>query len=379
MTEVLFLVALAAARGSADGALDPVFDDLTGRAGIPAVVWGALPHQPGFWSVRGAAPRLIGAEPGAAYFQPDPALWSGLRLAPRTAAAIGRHDPLAEGCAEAARLGLSSHIRVSVLRNPRLATRHPDCAQRDVRGRPHPWGLCPSNPDVRAYVETLITDLARYGAESVRLDWLHFAGLASSPPDSSLWAPCFCRHCRTALTAWCDVDAAVVQAQREAGLSPWPDGDPGEDNWPVIECAPPPPSPLALYRDAMRQAIAAITADAARAARLHGMRSTYTKPPWASLAYTGADGDGLYQLTDHLQTPHTALGRRTSSDPVLGRRRVCLRPGRGHWLSTDDPEPNIAYARRARISEVEFQHYHAMPDDFIDRIADVVVHGPPDR
>jgi hypothetical protein len=130
------------------------------------------------------------------------------------------------------------------------------------------------------------------------------------------------------------------------------------------------------YREAAFRPVVAIAAEAARTAGAYGMRVCVTGPPWRSRRDTGLDRALISQAVGCFQSPATVIRRHTRAytDPA-GSGTVCLRPETDHWTSSDDPGPSISHARRGGIAEIEFQHYHAMPDAYLDRIADVHAFG----
>ncbi|MFD0348267.1 hypothetical protein ACFQ0M_24005 [Kitasatospora aburaviensis] len=93
---------LAFATDLLDEGADAFFGNLTDRAGVGGVTLASVYH-----AARDVFPhnphRVVRyLEPGAAYFRPDPAHWTGRRLRPTPSTAIGDRDPFAEAAAEAA-------------------------------------------------------------------------------------------------------------------------------------------------------------------------------------------------------------------------------------------------------------------------------------
>ncbi len=90
------------------------------------------------------------------------------------------------------------------LHNTRLGLFHPDAVTRNAFGDPNYYNLCPSHPDARAYVRTLVADVTqRYRPDVVELESPSFMGFAHEfhhekdgvglpPEDDFLLSLCFC-------------------------------------------------------------------------------------------------------------------------------------------------------------------------------------------
>ncbi|WP_129113803.1 hypothetical protein [Halegenticoccus tardaugens] len=106
--------------------------------------------------------------------------------------------------------------------NSRLGMRHPDVTLTNPFGDPLVFGLCPSHPDVRAYLLALVRDLTdRFSFERVELetfDYFHGSGFGWHHDKfhaelgmlgEFLFGLCFCDHCReNARVAGVDVGCA---------------------------------------------------------------------------------------------------------------------------------------------------------------------------
>jgi hypothetical protein len=129
---------------------------------------------------------------------------------------------LGDACRKA---GLSLQAWVVCCQGSALAARYPWAAGKDVFEDVLPGGLCPSNPDVREYVQAVVDDLSsNYGLEAVVLDAACYpaqhshahrqSGIEPGPVETLLMGLCFCESCRQeAVQAGLDIDATVRTAQ----------------------------------------------------------------------------------------------------------------------------------------------------------------------
>ncbi|MCB0891862.1 MAG: hypothetical protein KDB51_08525 [Propionibacteriaceae bacterium] len=106
------------------------------------------PHAPGR--------KVYFPEDGTVYFNPDPAGYGRIRPRPNS------HVPGFDTLGELARLGDGMQVTAWTvgLHNTPLGMAHPDCVVRNCFGDPLWNSLCPSHPDVRAYLVALCADLA---------------------------------------------------------------------------------------------------------------------------------------------------------------------------------------------------------------------------
>jgi hypothetical protein len=216
--------------------LDEGADSALGRiadAGLNGMSVAAAYH-----SVRALCPHnpnraVVHGEGGVVYFKPEPSFFKGKRLRPVESALLADNeqavsprangDPLSIVCEAAARRGLKVHAWTVLHHNTRLGTAFPDCTIENAFGDRYPFGLCPANPDVRAYTLGLIRSLAqREDLDTIELESLgymgmdhtghHSKGTALAPLQRFLLSICFCAHCAGYMTAQ-DVD--VAQARQD--------------------------------------------------------------------------------------------------------------------------------------------------------------------
>jgi hypothetical protein len=136
-------------------------------------------------------------------------------------------DVLADLCREAGARSLRTRAWTVYLHNYAIGEAHPDCACRNAFGDVHLTDLCPSNPDVRAYVKALTADIASKGVATVVAESLHFHGLEHGFHHERyfidigalgryLLGLCFCEHCAAAARdRGVNVDELRTQSRRE--------------------------------------------------------------------------------------------------------------------------------------------------------------------
>ena len=179
-----------------------------------------LPHNPG------RAVHFL--EDGVAYFHADLSRYTGLTLTPKVAEAAAAIDPFAGARAAADRHGLRTSAWTICLHNSRLGRQHADCTIHNAFGESYSYALCPSHPDVRAYVLALCEDIAsRCRPAAIELEAFGFMSYEhASHHDkltfrldaarSFLLSICFCPHCRTRMAAaGLDADRLSARARTE--------------------------------------------------------------------------------------------------------------------------------------------------------------------
>ncbi|MBK8267579.1 MAG: hypothetical protein IPK83_04450 [Planctomycetes bacterium] len=209
-----------------DEGVDDAFARLRGEIGVDGVVIDAVAPARLALRPRIAQSPKIASHEAAAWFQPDSKCYSATRLRPNAAKAIKARNAMAQLCNEAASQGLAVRLRIDPLENGVLTDRNATAACVDVFGRPHDSRLCPSNPDVREYVASLVEDVStNFVCESVELANVDFgAGLYArcdpvhgfdvSAMESMLLGWCFCSACRQrAAERDVDVDETVSAVQ----------------------------------------------------------------------------------------------------------------------------------------------------------------------
>jgi hypothetical protein len=227
-----------------DLGLETVSRDLRERAGLNGINIASAYHAGRFFQPRSPKRKAYFPEDGTIYFQPDPKLWAGRRIVPKVADVVAEQDVLKDLIAARDRGGLSVACWTVCLHNMRLGLLHPDACTRNAFGDPNSYNLCPSHPEARAYVVTLVQDLTtRYRPDIVQLESPGFMGYAHefhhekdgvglTAEDDFLMSLCFCDACVTgAAQSGVDAEAArktvrklIVEASERAVPAPrWPD------------------------------------------------------------------------------------------------------------------------------------------------------------
>ena len=226
-----------------DLGLETVARDLRERAGLNGINIATAYHAGRFFQPRSPKRKAYFPEDGTIYFRPDPKLWAGRRIVPKVADVIADRDVLKDLIAARDRGGLSVACWTVCLHNMRLGLLHPDTCTRNAFGDPNYYSLCPSHPEVRAYIVTLVQDLTtHYRPDIVQLETPGFMGYAHefhhekdgvglTAEDDFLMSLCFCDACTARATAaGIDVAAArrkvqfwITEAAERAVPAPrWP-------------------------------------------------------------------------------------------------------------------------------------------------------------
>ncbi|WP_406091333.1 hypothetical protein [Kitasatospora purpeofusca] len=377
---------LAFATDLLDEGADTFFGNLTDRAGVGGVTLASVYHE-----ARDVFPhnprRVIRyLEPGAAYFRPDPARWSGRRLRPTPSTAIGDRDPFAEAAAEARRRDLKLHAWTVFCHNDRLGFEHPDCAPANAFGDRHLTELCPAHPEVREYARTLVTELARYGVDAIRAESLHFHGLRHGyhheryfeelgPAAEALLGLCFCAHCRAAAVRAgvpAEEVAATVRAEVRRRLA---DEAAAAEPAALDELAD---GAVAAYVDASAATVTSLAAELAEEATRHGMRLSFMDGGGPGTGWlSGIDLPGLAKAAHQIETlgyarTPEAVREKVAAFALHGVRpqdmAVILRPMASDCDGPADLAAKIAVLRDLGVPEVEFYHYGLMRLSSLDRI-----------
>ncbi|MFO7918397.1 MAG: hypothetical protein R6V13_09980 [Anaerolineae bacterium] len=131
-----------------------------------------LPHNP--------RQKIRFLEDGALYFRPHGGHFEGLALQPRISRLVEERDPLVAVCAAAERKGLEVVAWTICNHNSYQGERHPDVVMRNAFGDPYRYALCPSHPDVGAYLQALVQELSDYPVRALQLESCGFMGFPHS-------------------------------------------------------------------------------------------------------------------------------------------------------------------------------------------------------
>jgi hypothetical protein len=181
-----------------------------------------LPHNPR---------RRIVYMRGGVFFQPDPARFDKLKIKPDAVDFVRDDDPLARLVATAAKRGMVVRAWTNNMHSTIHASRHPDCAVQNAFGDAYITTLCPANPDVRAYVCALNSDLGRYELQGLLAESVCFmpfdhgyhherSMVPLTPPVKFMLSLCFCPYCRKAgEAAGVAVGSLAAFVRREVDLA----------------------------------------------------------------------------------------------------------------------------------------------------------------
>lgn len=210
-----------------------VIEELRSAAHSTGISLAAAYHAGHFLQPRSPKQKVYFPEDGSVYFRPDSHAYAGIRIQPRMASLVSDRDVLRSlgDMRETEGFGLNAWI--VCLHNTRIGTEYHDVTTVNAFGNRNIYNLCPSNPDARAYVNALVSDIShRYALDSIELEACHFMGFAHeyhhekdavglTSRDDFLFSLCFCPHCRERAAAQgVDVDLAqrTVQTLLEESL-----------------------------------------------------------------------------------------------------------------------------------------------------------------
>lgn len=156
------------------------------------------------WNSRGMVRFL---EDGTVHFRPRADYG---RLRPQTSSEVPAEgaSPLSSLIDDAARVGMRSRAWTVCTHNTRLGELHPECTVENAFGDRYSYALCPAQPAVQQYVQTLVTDLAAHrGLDTIELESFGWLGhrhnshhdknsFAAEPRSDLLLSLCFCEACR---------------------------------------------------------------------------------------------------------------------------------------------------------------------------------------
>lgn len=189
---------------------DEGIDEVLGRlhdSGVNGLHLALAYHGGRFYCPHNPKHGIIQAPEGALYFQPNLSSYQGIRPF--------AHPQYGSGA-------FVSHVREAMydydmnftawlvlFNNRTLTIKHPDCMIVNALGDPLEGALCPSNPAVRAYAQTLVEDLAhRVEVDAIEIEDFAFGSLESYKGPVWQGVPigrnlgyllglCFCKHCRS--------------------------------------------------------------------------------------------------------------------------------------------------------------------------------------
>jgi hypothetical protein len=396
-----------------DEGMANVLDNVAGRAGVGGVTMAAAYHHGRDIFPHNPAHKVHFLDGGSVFFQPNPKRYRGLMLQPRVSGLARESDVLADLSREAKARSLRTRAWTVYLHNYTLGEAHPDCACRNAFGDVHLTDLCPSNPDVRAYVKALTADIASKGVATVVAESLHFHSLEHGFHHERyfidigalgryLLGLCFCEHCvAAARDRGVNVDALRTQSRRELErrFESQPEAESSELVRETVGAFA--GGELAAYLDTRCVTVTSLVAEAAEAAAAEG----------AGLAFIDLSGAVKGYATGHPQgdpAPATAwqfgidVGEVAAvagqveaigyaADPerlrldlnayrdTIGpdhRLSVILRPMAPDCDSAENLAQKLAVAREAGAVEAGFYHYGFMRLESLDLIRSALGFAP---
>jgi hypothetical protein len=199
--------------------------------GINTVALTASYHAGKFLRPHAPRSRVFFPADGTIYFRPSLDRYRTTPLRPSMNRLVEEHDGFALLSERRRATGLDLAAWIVCLHNTRLGTEHPAYVAHNAYGDPYYYSLCPSHPEVRAYLLALLDDFAsHYDAQYVVLETPGFLPYEHGfhhefslvPPDpwsSVLLGLCFCPGCaRRAQAKGLDADriAAAVRGALDA-------------------------------------------------------------------------------------------------------------------------------------------------------------------
>jgi hypothetical protein len=270
--------------------------------------------------------------------------------------------------------------------NSRLGMTTPDVTLESPHGDDLFFGLCPSHPDVRAYLTALVGDLTARGVDRIELetfDYFHGTGFGWHHQKihaelgvlgEFLLGLCFCEHCRaTAADAGVDVDAArdaartglddIVAGTIPAGLNPER----------FLRATP----SLEAYVDARQSTLTALYADLERAADGTPLGYYLGTPTPGRERLAGVDLDAVADHVDYYLLPAYEPSRADvleayrTADAVTPDvpLHVGLLPGHPVVDDAGTLVDIVDGLRAADVPRVAFYNYGLLPDRALERIS----------
>jgi hypothetical protein len=165
-------------------------------------------HAGRFLQIRSKKRKVYFPEDGVLYYPSDLSRFRGQRIQPRIGRFIREHPDFWDKVFnEAAKLNMTVSGWTVCLHNTRTGMACEDTCVHNAYGDPIYYNQCPSNPDVRLYMRTLIEDLYStlpwYSLELESMNYMGHAheyhhekdGIGLTGLDDFLFSLCFCDSC----------------------------------------------------------------------------------------------------------------------------------------------------------------------------------------
>jgi hypothetical protein len=388
-----------------DEGMAAVLDNAAGRAGLGGITMAAAYHHGRDIFPHNPARKVHFLEGGSVFFQPDASRYRGLRLQPRVSELARESDVLADLCRQASARSFRTRAWTVYLHNYTLGEAHPECACRNVFGDAHLTDLCPTNPEVRAYVNALTADIASKGVATVVAESLHFHGLEHGFHHERyfielgvfgryLLGLCFCDHCMAAARKR-GVDIESLRSETRRELERRFDVQPEPEEMELVreKIGAFAGGELSAYVDARSSTVTSLVAEAAHSAAAEGAGFAFIDLSGAVKGYAtgrpqgdptpatawqfGIDIAGVANACGQVEAiGYAAEPKRLSLDlsayrSILGTDRrlsVIMRPMAPDCDSPENLAAKLAVARESGVTEVGFYHYGFMRLKSLDLI-----------
>lgn len=381
---------------------DVVLDRIVNEFGATGVTVAAAYHRARDLTPHGS-PRITIRHDGV-HFIPDDDLFGGLRLQPPVQRGANEHPFRSLRSATSERGATLSGWTV-FCHNTTLGEADPDCTTENAFGEHGSAAdLCPSHPDVRAYVLALARNVARLGVDEVVAESLHFGTfehgyhhersfVTLGGIDRFLLGLCFCMSCRNlAKQRGVDAEAARVVCQQllTAVLA---GGEPSSDDVTPESVAIHGGSVLADYTTSRVQTVTDMATAVSEAVAEAGSNLVFLDSAGAIKGYAAGTPRGRLAAEDawQLGVDPAVLGQRLPAYSVLAyahdtvrarddvaayraalgekpELRVVLRPCLPDTESAAHLAAKVAAVVAAGADAVDFYHYGLVPLNDLRRI-----------
>jgi hypothetical protein len=150
-----------------DEGLDKVMR-FSAESGITTLYMASVYHAGFFLQPHNPIRKVYLLEDGVAYFHPEMRYYGSIK--PQVGEVSREIDWFEAASRRLHEFGLKLSAWTVCLHNSRIGQIRPDVVVRDAFCNPHPFALCPSHPDVRRYIRSLLKDLLRYPMRSLFLE-----------------------------------------------------------------------------------------------------------------------------------------------------------------------------------------------------------------
>ena len=140
-------------------------------------------HAGRFLQLRSRKRKIYFPEDGVLYYPSDLTKFRGQKIQPRVGQFIQKHPTFwTDLFREANRLNMTVSGWTVCLHNTRIGMAYPEVCVHNAYGDAVYYNQCPSNPDVRIYMNTLVDDICGHlPLHSLELESMNFMGLKFLP------------------------------------------------------------------------------------------------------------------------------------------------------------------------------------------------------